>query len=226
MFRYLVLGLLRDRSAYHGYALMKAYRERSGVSISTGNFYRELQRLVADGLVQTVPNPPDADARRAPYEITDEGVASFEAWLMSTPTNFGSYDDELSSRAVFVGATTPETMQRLLDRWREAVWIFGKTLEREREQSLEPVPTVRFNPRQILLARRLKHVAADLEFIEELRTACLPKPFLPPPVDLDEPVVAERPMAKQKRSATARIAERRQHVRKAKRRAKATSRRK
>lgn len=176
MFRYLVLGLLRDGRAYHGYALMKAYRDRSGVSISTGNFYRELQRLVGEGLVQTAPVAPGEDARRAPYQVTEQGMGAFDSWVVSPPTHIGSYDDELSSRAVFIGEADPLVAQRLLEGWREAVWIHGKTLEREREMLLAKFPgrTNGFDARTLLLARRLKHVAADLEFIDELRRACRP----------------------------------------------------
>jgi len=36
----------------HGYALMKAYRERSGCPVSIGNVYRELSRLEGEGLMQ------------------------------------------------------------------------------------------------------------------------------------------------------------------------------
>src|SRR5207302_10584200 len=57
MFQYLVLGLLRDGKPRHGYALMKDYRDRSGVQLSTGSFYRELQKLAAKGLVRTSANP-------------------------------------------------------------------------------------------------------------------------------------------------------------------------
>lgn len=204
MFRYLVLGLLRDGAAYHGYALMKEYRERSGVSVSTGNFYRELQRLVAEGLVRTAQNPPGADTRREPYEITEEGSLAFDAWLLSSPANVGSYDDELSSRAVFVAEREPAEAHALLDRWREAIWIHGKTLERERERALAQGSDVPRGviARSILLARRLKHVAADLEFIEELRSACFPPVTLPRVAESGQggwtkpvPAAAEEPAA-------------------------------
>lgn len=194
MFRYLVLGLLRDGQAYHGYALMKAYRERSGVSISTGNFYRELQRLVGEGWVQTAAIAPGEDARRAPYQITEDGLAAFEAWFVSPPTHIGSYDDELSSRAVFIGNADPGVAIRLLDQWREFIWIQGKTLERDREAALLKAAATagnRYDPRSLLLARRLKHVAADLEFIDELRAACA----LPPPELQQEEMSEESPPA-------------------------------
>ena len=105
MFRYMVLGLLRNGEKLHGYALMKEYRTRSGLQMSTGNFYRELQRLGAEGLVREVINPEGADPRRAPYEITEAGAAAFDAWLTGpNATALGQYDDELSTRALFVSS--------------------------------------------------------------------------------------------------------------------------
>ena len=74
-FRYLVLGLLRHGEPRHGYALMKEYQEHTGLRLSTGNFYRELQRLSVEGLVRTASNPEGADPRRAPYRITEAGAA-------------------------------------------------------------------------------------------------------------------------------------------------------
>ena len=69
MFRYLVLGLLRSGRALHGYALMKAHGERSGLRLSTGSFYRELGRLMAEGLVRSTATPEGEDPRRTPYSI-------------------------------------------------------------------------------------------------------------------------------------------------------------
>ena len=173
MFRYLVLGLLRDGQLRHGYALMKEYRDRSGLRVSTGNFYRELQRLVSAGLVRTAINPADADPRRAPYEITANGQAEFDRWLAGpTGPGLGRYEDELSSRSLFIVDTEPELAGKLLESWKEELWIRGKIHERERtgarQQSGQP-PAFPILP--ILLARNLKHIAADVEFIDELGTA-------------------------------------------------------
>ena len=175
MFRYLILGLLRDGEAYHGYALMKEYGERSGIRVSAGNFYRELRRLVAEGLIRVVAKPTDADPRRAPYEITERGEAAFDAWLgQPMTTAVTSYEDEISSRALFVAEAGPAVVQRVLGAWQDDLWFQGKTLERDREAALarrRVEAERRFEPLTLLLARRLKHVAADLEFIEEFRTA-------------------------------------------------------
>jgi len=176
MFRYLVLGMLRDGARLHGYALMKAYKERSGLMISGGNFYRELERLEAEGLVQTVPNPEGEDPRREPFAITEAGIAAFDAWLAgpSAASAIGQYDDELSSRALFFAAAGPDVTRRVLDHWQQELWIRSKLLEREREAALLSSAEKggqRLDVLRLLLARRMKHVASDLDFLEEFRTA-------------------------------------------------------
>jgi DNA-binding PadR family transcriptional regulator len=172
MFRYLVLGLLRGGESFHGYALMKAYRQRSGLQLSTGYFYRELQRLVGEGFVRTVSNPADADPRRAPYEITDAGAAAFDAWLAGpTGSGFGRYDDELSARAMLIGTTDPDRAAALIESWKEELWVRSKVQERARRACMtanEGAARNIFNPIQLLIARTLKHIAADLEFLDEL----------------------------------------------------------
>jgi DNA-binding PadR family transcriptional regulator len=172
MIRYLVLGFLRKGRAYHGYALMKLYCERSGLQISTGNFYRELQHLVVEGLVRTVRNPPGADARRAPYEITELGIAAFDAWL-AEPHGTGAthHDDDLSTRALFLADAEPVLARRLLAQWREELWIRSKILERERDLALRLDEAGSFAALPFLLTRRLKRIAADLEFLDEFRSA-------------------------------------------------------
>ena len=190
MFRYMVLGLLRNGDKLHGYALMKEYKARSGLQISTGNFYRELQRLAAEGLVRAVTNPDGADPRRAPYEITDAGAAAFDAWLSGpNATALGQYDDELSTRALFVAGAEPVVTRKILERWQEELWIRSKTLERARESTLtSPAGNAarRFNALLHLQARRLKHIAADLDFVEELRSA-YEEWVTPPRVELVAP---------------------------------------
>jgi DNA-binding PadR family transcriptional regulator len=174
MLRYIILGLLRGGAACHGYALVKAYRERSGVSVSPGNFYRELQRLVGEALVRTATNPLRADPRRAPYTITEQGMARFDEWLTEATGRVNRQcDDDLSSRALFIGLTGDGTVRAALDAWQGELWFQEKILERARRAAVEVAgddPEC-FSPLPFLIARRMKCLAVDLEFIDELRAA-------------------------------------------------------
>ena len=106
MLRYVLLAMLADGQAKHGYALMKVFAERCGVRVSVGNVYRELQRLVAEGLIITAANPSGADPRRAPYAITDLGRDALDAWFAEPPETFmRSTVDPLSWRLALVGET-------------------------------------------------------------------------------------------------------------------------
>ena len=173
MFRFLILGLLRNRTPMHGYALVKAYRRRSGAEVSTGNFYRELQRLVVEGLICSSDNPPDADIRRTPYAITAEGIAQFDEWLTARDAAVGRIsEDDLSARALFIAELDPPMASAVLDRLRDNLWFWGKRLERDRQLLLSQGDDANrpggSTVLSLLLARRLKHVSADLDFIEGL----------------------------------------------------------
>jgi DNA-binding PadR family transcriptional regulator len=175
MFRYLVLGLLRSAGPLHGYALMKAYCERSGTRISTGSFYRELAKLVADGLISTAAPPPGADPRRAPYQISTRGAAAFDAWLSGPHrTPVGSQEDEVSVALLFLPLAGREVVEKLLRDLQEDLWMRSKILERAREAAVRRQPRADergFDSLDLLLTRRQKHVAAEIEFLTDLRTA-------------------------------------------------------
>lgn len=169
MFRYLVLGLLRDGQPRHGWALRSAYRDRAGVEINSGSFYRELQRLVADRLVR-VADSAEEDARRTPYVILDAGRSAFDRWLASRLAAVEpAADDEVGCRAAFLFEGDRDRMRAALSEWQEQLWIAGKTLERERLDAadLPGGDSARAAILSLLLARRIRHVAADLEFVAE-----------------------------------------------------------
>lgn len=86
----LILIALADRSA-HGYGIIRDVEARTDgeVVLQTGALYRALKRLLADGLIEEGPAPPDADredARRRYYRVTALGAAvrSAEIERMST----------------------------------------------------------------------------------------------------------------------------------------------
>ena len=167
MLRYLILGLLRSGPARHGYALMKEYRQQSGIEISIGNIYRELQRLAAGGFVRAAANPPGSDPRRVPYEITPTGAAAFAEWL-STPTVAGPVTEcgsAFAFRALFLGQEDPAVGRKLITRWHDDLTVRRNALERKSESpKVSP-------PAKALLTRRLRHIAADLDFVGELSSA-------------------------------------------------------
>lgn len=165
MFRHLVLGLLRDGQSRHGYELTTEHQRRTGVSVSTGNFYRELQRLAVEGLIETSANPPDADGRRIPYQITDPGRREFDKWLL-TP---GAQDSDLCERLLFSHRLPRDLLGRIMDWWEEELWMRSKALARAREEALKRDRGKCYDPLPLLLARRMKLIAAELEFAKEFR---------------------------------------------------------
>jgi len=170
MLRYLLLGLLRDAEAEHGYGLMKQYRSASGVTLSIGNVYRELQRLATLGLVRAVARPADVDPRRLPYAITDAGVRELAAWL-GTPAGptTAEANDHLALRAFVMAASPPDAGRlRVLQHWRDDLAADSRSMERHRHVARSgstagvPEPWAL----DLLLARRMERLAVDLQFID------------------------------------------------------------
>ena len=170
MLWHVILGLLRDGRLHHGYELMTAYRVRSGTPASPGNFYRELARLDTHGYVETGVNPPDADARRIPYHITERGRGAFDRWLDAPPLS----ESELSGWLLFAGRLATTDRERVLDGWEEQLWLRSQELSRQQRELAEETrarcPTAEYESLRVLLSRQLRHVAADLAFLEELRS--------------------------------------------------------
>jgi DNA-binding PadR family transcriptional regulator len=174
--RFLILGLLRDGSRKHGYALAKEYRDRSGMEAHTGTFYRELQRLVTDGVVRGSTSC-DTTTRCKSYEITQHGTAVFDEWLTGHDLDIAdSPEDEISARALFLLDLDPAAAGRLLGHLRDALLFRAKRLERERRRALAHLGSGGQRSASavlaLLYARRLRHVAVDLGLVEALRSDC------------------------------------------------------
>ncbi len=183
MFKYLVLGFLRDRLPHHGYALAKTYSEQSGTEISTGRFYRELQRLVDEDLIQTVANPVNADPRRSPYQITEHGCRGFDAWLtQSNEVSPFPLQDGISARALFLRDAEPRLVAGVLASWKEQLWLRCEDLERHRDEARSRQLEVL----ALLLERRRKYASADLDLVETLRRLLIPV-FPSPPAPASDP---------------------------------------
>jgi len=208
MFRYLILGLLRTGPPLHGYALVKAYRDRSGVEVRTGNFYRELRRLLSEGLIAGAANPRGMDERRTPYAITVAGRQAFEDWLTSPQAGRGEpADDDISARALFLGESPPRDVAHILEQLRVNLWMWGKRLERERVVALtQAAGAPAGSPTSLLpllLARRIKQAAADLELVESLGELHARR------LDADAPRADAAPAPERPEAAPERVARRR-----------------
>lgn len=75
---YILLAL--GNEARHGYAIMRVIREASDgrIEVLPGTLYATIKTLLADGLIQEVPPPADADSadgRRRYYRVTKAGRA-------------------------------------------------------------------------------------------------------------------------------------------------------
>jgi DNA-binding PadR family transcriptional regulator len=167
VFCHLVLGFLRDGRPRHGYELLTEHRSLLGERINPGSLYRELGRLSAQGLVQTGANPPAADPRRIPYQITEGGREVFDRWLASA----SGQDGDFPAWLVFIDRVPPDVRSRVLARREETLWIQSKTLARDRSDALADLATAgkQYHPLPVLLSRRMKLVAAEVEFLTEFR---------------------------------------------------------
>lgn len=176
MFRYVVLGLLNSGVPRHGYALMKAYRDRGGGKVSTGNFYRELQHLVAHGLVRGLDRQPGDDPRRISYQITDLGRTTFRSWFTSAADlvlGVGQ-EDSLSSRMALIADVEAADARAVIDNLQEELWARAKSLERIRSAAITGATgdvTGGLPILSLMLSRRLRHVSAELGFLDDLRAS-------------------------------------------------------
>src|SRR5262245_47301577 len=136
MFRYHILGLLRRAEPLHGYALVKAYHRRTGRPVGPGNFYRAPQRLMPAGPGHALTTPPPGAQRRAPYAITEAGLAAFDDWFCNIPRATSPGDSELAARAIFFKEVDPTWASRVVDRWRTDLWQISKSLERELKDAM------------------------------------------------------------------------------------------
>ena len=152
---------------------MKELRRRSGWSTNPGNFYRELQRLAAEGLLRIVANPVNADPRRSSYEITPAGEVVFDQWLSEPASLAGARMDALALRVLFLAEAHPDAALVMLERWQQELWLHGKTVERARDTALRRgAPGDKaLDALPLLLGRAMKQNAADVDFLADFRVS-------------------------------------------------------
>src|SRR5690242_16267382 len=158
MLRYVLLALIAEGGPLHGYALMKAFAARSGLRLSIGNVYRELQRLRSGGHIEPVENPADADPRRAPYRITDAGRGELAAWFALPAESFVREPvDPLCCRLALVDDFDGPRAIGFLNDLEIELGQLRRAAERRVGKGRESRVLA------VLLGRRARHLAADME---------------------------------------------------------------
>ncbi len=170
MFRHQLLGILRDGQARHGYALVKEYERRTGAETNTGYAYRDLGKLIDEGLVETADKEQGVDRRRRPYRITDAGCACFDTWFSDVPSLDTGTDGDLAARAIFFEETDRDVVLDLLDRWRVELELLHRQIGQRIEFPRRKVAMVGALP--MILRRRQRLVALEIDFLEDLRPGC------------------------------------------------------
>jgi DNA-binding PadR family transcriptional regulator len=127
--------------------------------------------LSAARLIVTGVNPPEADPRRIPYQITDRGRRVFDQWLVSARTQ----SDEFHNWLLFIDRVPDDARERLLDRRQEDLWMRSKELARALEDvslhARERGAAIGYDPLPAVLERQSKILAAELEFLREFRAS-------------------------------------------------------
>lgn len=204
MLRYLVLGLLRDGTPQHGYALMKAYCAGSGPPISTGNFYRELAFLLAGASIETAVRAENADSRQTPYRITKRGAACFDEWFAAPlGKSQGERVDDLALRLVVLQKTDPDVRRRTLELWKNDLWLRVKVLERSRDYAASR-GTSSDRVRALILGRRMAHLSVDIELLDALLAETVAEPSMVPTPCVAGPQPANPPAPARARTTAAR----------------------
>ena len=78
-------------------------------------------------------------------------------------------DSDLCERLLFSDRVPEELLGRIIDWWEEELWMRSKALARARDDALKRSRSGSYDPLPLLLARRMKLIAAELEFAKELR---------------------------------------------------------
>jgi DNA-binding PadR family transcriptional regulator len=160
MLKDVLLGLMHDGSARHGYDLVVRYRQLSGTEISPGSVYRDVAALERAGCIDRRPVADGGDQRRIPYVITERGRRLFDRWLRA------AQDGNYLARVPFLDLLTPAERARFLDGWRTIV--AARNLAATRRLPSAPSNGGRLDPGGTLAAHRLRLLRAESELIDDV----------------------------------------------------------
>jgi DNA-binding PadR family transcriptional regulator len=163
MLRDVLLGLLRDGRARHGYELTLAHGRATGTPISPGSVYRELAVLARSGCIERLPAGQRRAKRRIPYVITERGRRTFDRWLRRPR------DGEQLARVPFLGFLAVPERERFLEAW--GVMLAARCFEAANAARNSASHGSDFPVGTPLLEHRLRLLRAENDLIEDVRRA-------------------------------------------------------
>jgi DNA-binding PadR family transcriptional regulator len=158
-----LLGLLRDGSALHGYELGVRYRKLTGTEIAPGSIYRDVAALARSGYIERHDGENGGDERRILYVITERGRRLFDRWLRS------AHDDDYLVRLPFLPSLTPPERVRFVEAWRTTIAV--KNLQAAARCEPGPSPDDGFSPGGVLAEHRLRLLRAESELVDDVGRA-------------------------------------------------------
>lgn len=164
-----VLSLL-SRGPSHGYELKGAFEATVGPQwgpLNIGHLYQILDRLSRDGLVTSERHAQAIKPDRVVYEITEAGRAELAEWLDSPSPRAGGFRDDFFLKVTAAARSgSPSIIRGVLAKQRAHLLRELRDLDGLRRDAADLVVA-------LLLAAAIRHVEADLAFVEDAEAALL-----------------------------------------------------
>lgn len=173
-----VLSLLADGPSY-GYELKSAFEAAVGPQwgpLNIGHLYQILDRLLRDGLVSAERHAQQVKPDRVVYSITGAGRAELDEWLGApSPRSGGFRDDFFLKITAAARSGDPGTVRRALSAQRAHLLRELRNLDALRRDNGDRVVA-------LLLAAAIRHVEADLAFVDDAEATLLDGEAAAPPL--------------------------------------------
>jgi len=167
MIRYQLLGLLRSGEPRDGDWLARECSTRTGGDDGPERFHRELRTLARTGQVQIRRDEKTSHPRRARYQITRSGLEGFDQWFKESFPGSIDEEAEIAVWTLLLAEGGRDQTAALVASWldeitRQAQSLQSKLGRRLARSSRGP------DAFAALLRRRLRHLAADHTFLDDL----------------------------------------------------------
>jgi DNA-binding PadR family transcriptional regulator len=165
-----VLSLLSDGPS-HGYELKSAFEQSVGPQwgpLNIGHLYQVLDRLSRDGLVVSTRVAQEVRPERIVYEITAEGFTELHTWMAQpSPRTSGFRDDFFLKMVAAARTRDADVIAKVVSMQRAFLLREMRNLNELRQQPGTDLVV------GLLLAAAVRHVEADLAFLDDALTALL-----------------------------------------------------